>query len=175
MHSHNNSLSRKRTGDTMDRSQRSISFGLISQKSKSSNKIKRHRKNVFWGVRIPYRKKPSKFAAQSKTVTSSDDSTSEESTPNWQQQSHSSTPSSNKASKPKDKELPKKSRPPENRLSKVRRYWKKKYSLKKNKGYSCRKQIAEKRLRVEGRFVTKEKAFLMLGLTQEDLLTNETI
>jgi len=57
----------------------------------------------------------------------------------------------------------------------VRRYLRKKYSKKKNTGYDCRVTIAKKRLRVEGRFVTKAKAFEMLGLTQEDLLTNNTI
>ena len=57
----------------------------------------------------------------------------------------------------------------------MRRYLRKKYSIKKNRGYDCRVTIAKKRLRVEGRFVTKEKAFEMLGLTLEDLLTNETI
>lgn len=63
----------------------------------------------------------------------------------------------------------------EPRIGKVQRYLRKKYSKKKNSGYDCRVTIAKKRLRVEGRFVTKAKAFEMLGLTQEDLLTNDTI
>ena len=38
--------------------------------------------------------------------------------------------------------------------------------------YSYRKTIAMKRLRIGGKFVTKQKAFEILGLTKEDLLTN---
>ena len=57
----------------------------------------------------------------------------------------------------------------------MRRYLRKKYSKSKNEGYDCRKIIAAKRLRVEGRFVTKQKALEMLGMTQEDLLDNNTI
>ena len=63
------------------------------------------------------------------------------------------------------------------RKQQLRRYLKKKYSKDRptSKFSRMRKQVANKRLRVEGRFVTKQKAFELLGLTQEDLLGNETI
>ena len=35
--------------------------------------------------------------------------------------------------------------------------------------------MAEKRLRIKGRFVTKDQAFEILGLTQDQLLDNEKI
>jgi len=35
--------------------------------------------------------------------------------------------------------------------------------------------VADKRLRIKGRFVTKEQAFEILGLTQNELLDNEMI
>lgn len=41
--------------------------------------------------------------------------------------------------------------------------------------YKCRKHVADKRLRIKGRFVTKEQAFEILGLSQEELLDNDSI
>ena len=54
---------------------------------------------------------------------------------------------------------------------------KKKYSAKSNvkHSYKHRKEVAEKRLRIEGRFVTKQQAFEILGLAQQDLLDNKNI
>lgn len=53
------------------------------------------------------------------------------------------------------------------RRKRVLRYLRKKYNkaFSKKFCYSCRKQVAEKRLRIKGRFVTKEQAFEILGLT----------
>lgn len=41
--------------------------------------------------------------------------------------------------------------------------------------YKCRKQVAEKRLRIKGRFVTREQAFEILGITSDELKNNEII
>jgi len=41
--------------------------------------------------------------------------------------------------------------------------------------YQKHKVVAEKRLRIEGRFVTKEQAFEILGIGQQDLLDNVAI
>ena len=46
----------------------------------------------------------------------------------------------------------------EERLEKVRKYLKKKHNkaFSQKFCYTCRKQVAEKRLRIKGRFVTRE-------------------
>ena len=55
----------------------------------------------------------------------------------------------------------------EERFRRVLKYWQKKWNkaLTSKFIYTCRKQVAEKRLRIKGRFVTKEQAFEILGLT----------
>lgn len=60
------------------------------------------------------------------------------------------------------------------RLEKVRKYLRKKHNKANTQKYcyTCRQQVAEKRLRIKGRFVTKEQAFEILGLTQDQLLDN---
>ena len=50
-------------------------------------------------------------------------------------------------------------------------YWRKKHNKQSKKhSYKQRKQVSEKRLRIGGRFVTKQRAFEILGITQSDLL-----
>lgn len=50
-----------------------------------------------------------------------------------------------------------------------RRIWRKKIS------YDCRKKMADKRLRIKGRFVTRDQACALLGTTAEDLSSNELL
>jgi len=63
------------------------------------------------------------------------------------------------------------------RYSKVKNYLEKKYNkaFSQKYVYACRKQVAEKRLRIKGRFVTKTQAFEILGLTEGQLLDNAKI
>ena len=50
------------------------------------------------------------------------------------------------------------------------RYLKKKYSVKtKRHIYKARQQVAERRLRIEGRFVTKKQAYEILGMDEGSL------
>jgi hypothetical protein len=52
---------------------------------------------------------------------------------------------------------------------------KKQKHLQKKYTYKCRQDVAEKRLRIKGRFVTREQAYEILGLTQIQLKSNEII
>lgn len=63
------------------------------------------------------------------------------------------------------------------RLAKVRKYLEKKRKkfLMKKYCYKCRQQVAEKRLRIKGRFVTKKQAFQILGVSADELKSNEMI
>ena len=67
--------------------------------------------------------------------------------------------------------------PKSERRRRVIHYLTKKYNkaFMKKFCYKCRKQVAEKRLRIKGRFVTKDQAFEILGMTQDQLLDNEKI
>jgi len=41
--------------------------------------------------------------------------------------------------------------------------------------YRSRQSVAYKRLRIQGRFVTKTQAFEILGITKDELMSNELI
>ena len=61
--------------------------------------------------------------------------------------------------------------PLNDRQARVERYREKKKRriTQKRIIYDCRKKVADKRLRVKGRFVTKDQAYKMLGLSIKDL------
>lgn len=63
------------------------------------------------------------------------------------------------------------------RLTRVRRYFNKKRQVKLRKKfeYENRSQVAVRRLRIKGRFVTPEQAFQILGITQDELLSLDKI
>jgi hypothetical protein len=52
----------------------------------------------------------------------------------------------------------------EERRAKIDRYKRKKRSFNKKVSYTCRKRVADQRMRVKGRFVKREEVLLMLGL-----------
>ena len=61
------------------------------------------------------------------------------------------------------------------RAKKVQRYLEKRKRRKWGKKicYGCRKEMAEKRLRIKGRFVTKEQAYMMLRENENRLMTKD--
>ena len=62
------------------------------------------------------------------------------------------------------------------RMAKVKAYWAKKQNKsKRGHIYKCRKQVAEKRLRIRGRFVTRIQALDILGLTEGQLFDNGSV
>lgn len=65
----------------------------------------------------------------------------------------------------------------EARREKLRRYLEKraKRCWKKRISYACRRQVAQKRLRIKGRFVTKEQAIATLGVSAVELSKNESL
>lgn len=62
-------------------------------------------------------------------------------------------------------------------MQKVLKYLEKKRNKSSMKKfcYKCRKQVAEKRLRIKGRFVTRQQAFEILGITYDELKGNDII
>ena len=63
------------------------------------------------------------------------------------------------------------------RMEKIRRFKLKRKMMHASKRfkYVCRRRVAEKRLRIQGRFVTKEQAYEMLSLSKDELRSNEQI
>jgi hypothetical protein len=59
------------------------------------------------------------------------------------------------------------------RLQKVLRYFNKKRNMRERHIYSRRAQVAEKRLRIKGRFVTRPQAFEILGLANDTIIEND--
>ena len=64
----------------------------------------------------------------------------------------------------------------EDRLNRVRRYLnKKKTRYQRVHQYKKRSSVANQKLRIKGKFVTKAQAFEILGLNKDNLLNNETV
>lgn len=61
------------------------------------------------------------------------------------------------------------------RAEKIYNFLKKKHRNKKGFAYKRRSKVAGKRLRIKGRFVTREQAFEILGITQDQLADNELL
>jgi hypothetical protein len=63
------------------------------------------------------------------------------------------------------------------RREKIRKYLEKRKNRiwKKKISYDCRKRVADKRLRIKGRFVTRDQAFAVLGTTAVDLSKNDLL
>lgn len=57
----------------------------------------------------------------------------------------------------------------------MKRYFEKKRNNQERHKYNARAKVADKRLRIKGRFVTRVQAFEILGLSKEDLLDSYEI